>query len=111
MALRVEAQNSTALRMARFLECHPKVEWVHYPGLNSSRWYQVAHVQMAGYGGVVTFEMKSDLHGTMSLGGCESLSVEEKSKKWIKDNLVRFSIGIEKFKDLRDDILQALEKI
>lgn len=86
MALRVEAENSTALRMARLLERHPKIERVHYPGLNSSRWHEVAQVQMAGYGGVVTFEMKSDLHGTMrfidaleipfvatSLGGCESL--------------------------------------
>ncbi|CAL4933276.1 unnamed protein product [Urochloa decumbens] len=136
MALRVETQNSTALRMARLLECHPKIEMVHYPGMNSSPWHQVARVQMAGYGGVISFETKSDLCGTMrfidaleipfiatSLGGCESLvqqpavmsfwgqTDEEKSRNGIKDNLVRFSFGIEKFEDLRDDILQALEKI
>ncbi|CAM0147968.1 unnamed protein product [Urochloa decumbens] len=136
MALRVETQNSTALRMARLLECHPKIVLVHYPGMNSSPWHQVARVQMDGYGGVISFETKSDLCGTMrfvdaleipfiatSLGGCESLvqqpavmsfwgqTDEEKSRNGIKDNLVRFSFGIEKFEDLRDDILQALEKI
>ncbi|CAN6288273.1 unnamed protein product [Urochloa humidicola] len=136
MALRVEAHNRTALQMAQLLECHPKIEKVHYPGLESSPWHQVAKSQMTGYGGVVSFEVKSDLCGTMrfvdaleipliatSLGGCESLvqqpavmsfwgkSDEEKAKNGIKDNFVRFSFGIEKFEDLRDDILQALEKI
>ncbi|TVU30966.1 hypothetical protein EJB05_22625, partial [Eragrostis curvula] len=136
MALRVEAQNRTSLLMARMLERHPMIERVHYPGLESSPWHHVAKSQMTGYGGVVSFEVKSDLHGTMrfidalevpfiatSLGGCESLvqqpavmsfwgqSDEEKAKNGIKDNLVRFSFGIEKFEDLRDDILQALEKI
>lgn len=136
MALRVEAHNSTALRMARVLERHPKVERVHYPGLESSPWHEVATSQMSGYGGVVSFELKADLEGTMSfvdaleipfiatsLGGCESLvqqpavmsfwghSQEEKAKNGIKDNMVRFSFGIEKFEDLRDDILQALDRI
>nr|CAB3499715.1 unnamed protein product [Digitaria exilis] len=136
MALRVEAHNRTSLEMARLLECHPKIERVHYPGLESNPWHQVAKRQMTGYGGVVSFEVKSDLRGTMmfvdaleipliatSLGGCESLVQqpavmsfwgkcdEEKAQNGIKDNLVRFSFGIEKFEDLRDDILQALENI
>lgn len=136
MALRVEAHNRTALLMAQLLECHPKVERVHYPGLESNPWHQVAEKQMSAYGGVVSFELKSDLRGTMmfvdaleipfiatSLGGCESLvqqptvmsfwghSDHEKTKNGIKDNLVRLGFGIEKFEDLRDDILQALEKI
>uniref|UniRef100_A0A0E0BA60 plant cystathionine gamma-synthase n=1 Tax=Oryza glumipatula TaxID=40148 RepID=A0A0E0BA60_9ORYZ len=136
IALRVEAQNRTALRMARLLEKHPKIERVYYPGLESSPWHGVATRQMAGAGGVVSFEVASDLRGVMrfvdalelpliatSLGGCESLvqqpavmsywgkSEEEKAKNGIKDNFVRFSFGIEKFEDLRDDILQALEKI
>jgi len=136
MALRVEAHNRTALQMARLLECHPKIERVHYPGLEGNQWHQVAKSQMTGYGGVVSFEVKSDLCSTMrfvdaleipliatSLGGCESLvqqpavmsfwgkSDEEKAKNGINDNLVRFSFGIEKFEDLRDDVLQALEKI
>ncbi|CAN6318564.1 unnamed protein product [Urochloa humidicola] len=135
MALRIEAQNSTALHMARLLEHHPKIDRVHHPGLDSSPWHQVARSQMAGYGGLVSFEIKSNLHGTMrfidaleipfiatSLGGCESLvqqpaimsfwgQTTDDEKNGIKDNLVRFSFGIEKFEDLRDDILQALEKI
>uniref|UniRef100_A0A0E0M7E4 plant cystathionine gamma-synthase n=1 Tax=Oryza punctata TaxID=4537 RepID=A0A0E0M7E4_ORYPU len=136
MALRVEAQNRTALRMARLLEKHPKIERVYYPGLESSPWHGVARRQMAGAGGVVSLEVASDMRGVMrfvdalelpliatSLGGCESLvqqpavmsywgkSDEEKAKNGIKDNFVRFSFGIEKFEDLRDDILQALEKI
>uniref|UniRef100_A0ACD5UE86 Uncharacterized protein n=1 Tax=Avena sativa TaxID=4498 RepID=A0ACD5UE86_AVESA len=136
MALRVETQNRTSLRMARLLENHPKIEHVYYPGLKSSLWHHVAKSQMTGFGGVVSFEVASDLHGVMrfidaleipfiatSLGGCESLvqqpavmsfwgqSDEEKAKNGIKDNLVRFSFGIEKFEDLRDDILQALDKI
>ncbi|CAN6305275.1 unnamed protein product [Urochloa humidicola] len=91
---------------------------------------------MAGYGGVVSFAIKSNLLGTMrfidaldipviatSLGGCESLvqqpaimsfwgqTTTDNEKNGIDDNLVRFSFGIEKFGDLRDDILQALDKI
>ncbi|XP_047069736.1 probable cystathionine gamma-synthase 2 [Lolium rigidum] len=136
MALRVETQNRTSLRMARLLENHPKIEHVYYPGLKSSPWHHIAESQMTGFGGVVSFEVASDLQGVMrfidaleipfiatSLGGCESLvqqpavmsfwgqSDEEKAKNGIKDNLVRFSFGIEKFEDLRDDILQALEKM
>uniref|UniRef100_J3N2F8 plant cystathionine gamma-synthase n=1 Tax=Oryza brachyantha TaxID=4533 RepID=J3N2F8_ORYBR len=135
MALRVEAQNRTALRMARLLENHPKIERVHYPGLESSPWHGVGRKQMAGGGGVISFEVASDMDGATrfvdalelpliatSLGGCESLvqqpavmsywgKSDEKTKNGIKDNLVRFSFGIEKYEDLRDDILQALEKI
>uniref|UniRef100_A0A0E0HN94 Aminotransferase class V domain-containing protein n=1 Tax=Oryza nivara TaxID=4536 RepID=A0A0E0HN94_ORYNI len=133
MALRVEAQNRTALRVARLLESHPKVERVNYPWLESSPWHGVARRQMTGAGGVISFEVASDMRGAMrfvdalelpfiatSLGGCESLvqqpaimgkSDAEKAENGIKDNLVRFSFGIEKFEDLKDDILQALEKI
>jgi cystathionine gamma-synthase len=86
LALRVETQNRTSLRMARLLENHPKIEHVYYPGLKSSPWHHIAESQMTGFGGVVSFEVASDLHGVMrfidaleipfiatSLGGCESL--------------------------------------
>ncbi|TVU30701.1 hypothetical protein EJB05_22335, partial [Eragrostis curvula] len=136
MALRVEAQNYTALRIACLLECHPKIERVHYPGLKSCPWHHIAEIQMAGCGGVLSFEVASDLYGTMrfidalkipfiatSFGGCESLvqqpavmsfwgqSEDRMAKMGIKNNLVRFSVGIEKFEDIRDDILQALDKV
>ncbi|KAK3153646.1 hypothetical protein QOZ80_2BG0178950 [Eleusine coracana subsp. coracana] len=136
MALRVEASNRTALLMAHLLEAHPKIDRVHYPGLESSPWHHLAKTHMAGYGGVVSFEVKADLHGTMrfidaleipfiatSLGGCESLvqqpagmsfwghTDEDKANNGISNNIVRFSFGIEKFEDLRDDILQALDRI
>uniref|UniRef100_A0A453AEU1 plant cystathionine gamma-synthase n=1 Tax=Aegilops tauschii subsp. strangulata TaxID=200361 RepID=A0A453AEU1_AEGTS len=136
MALRVDTQNRTALRMARLLENHPMIERVYYPGLTTSPWHHIAKSQMTGSGGIISFEVASDLHGVMrfidaleipfiamSLGGCESLvqqpavmsfwgqSGEEKANNGIKDNLVRFSFGIEKFEDLKDDVLQALKKI
>ncbi|GJM84459.1 hypothetical protein PR202_ga00129 [Eleusine coracana subsp. coracana] len=136
IALRVEASNCTALLMARLLEALPKIGRVHYPGLESSPWHNVANTQLAGYGGVFSFEVKADLHGTMmfidaleipfiarSLGGCESLVQQpavmsfsghtdaEKANNGIRDNFVRFSFGIENFEDLRDDILQTLDRI
>uniref|UniRef100_A0ACD5UUI1 Uncharacterized protein n=1 Tax=Avena sativa TaxID=4498 RepID=A0ACD5UUI1_AVESA len=86
MALRVETQNLTSLRMARLLENHPKIEHVYYPGLKSSPWHHIVESQMTAFGGIVSFEVASDLHGVMrfidaleipfiatSLGGCESL--------------------------------------
>lgn len=134
--LRVRQQNSTALRMAQILESHPKVSRVHYPGLSSHSEYHIAIRQMSGFGGVVSFEVAGDLFTTAkfidalkipyiapSFGGCESivdqptimsywdLSPAERAKFGIKDNLVRFSFGIEDFEDLKSDILQALEVI
>ncbi|KAJ6734749.1 CYSTATHIONINE GAMMA-SYNTHASE 1 CHLOROPLASTIC-LIKE [Salix purpurea] len=134
--LRVQQQNSTALRMAKILEEHPKVRCVYYPGLPSHREHHIAKKQMTGFGGVVSFEVDGDLFTTIkfvdalkipyiapSFGGCESivdqpaimsywdLSRSEREKYGIKDNLVRFSFGVEDFEDLKADILQALETI
>ncbi|XP_072977419.1 cystathionine gamma-synthase 1, chloroplastic [Typha angustifolia] len=134
--LRVQYQNSTALRMAQFLEEHPKIIRVHYPGLPSHPEHHIAKRQMTGFGGVVSFEVDGDLRSTMkfidslkipylapSFGGCESivdqpaimsywdLVASERAKYGIKDNLVRFSFGVEDFEDLKADIVQALEKI
>ncbi|MQL83860.1 hypothetical protein Taro_016363 [Colocasia esculenta] len=132
--LRVQQQNTTALRMARFLEEHPKILRVYYPGLPSHPEHHIAKQQMTGFGGVVSFEVDGDLHDTIrfidnlkipylapSFGGCESivdqpaimsywdLCQEERVKYGIKDNLIRFSFGVEDFEDLKADILQALE--
>ncbi|KAK7340568.1 hypothetical protein VNO77_21275 [Canavalia gladiata] len=134
--LRVQQQNSTALRMAELLEAHPKVKRVYYPGLPSHPEHELAKRQMTGFGGVVSFEVDGDLETTIkfvdslkvpyiaaSFGGCESivdqpailsywdLPQSERAKYKIHDNLVRFSFGVEDFEDLKADILQALEAI
>ncbi|KAA3459297.1 cystathionine gamma-synthase 1, chloroplastic-like [Gossypium australe] len=134
--LRVQQQNSTALRMAEVLEAHPRVRRVYYPGLPSHPEHEIAKQQMTGFGGVVSFEVDGDLMTTIkfvdalkipyiapSFGGCESivdqpaimsywdLSQAERRKYGIEDNLVRFSFGVEDFEDLKADVLQALETI
>ncbi|XP_059450264.1 cystathionine gamma-synthase 1, chloroplastic [Corylus avellana] len=134
--LRVQQQNSTGLRMAKVLEAHPKVKRVYYPGLPSHPEYELAKRQMTGFGGVVSFEVDGDLDTTIkfidalripyiapSFGGCESivdqpaimsywdLPQPERLKYGIRDNLVRFSFGVEDFEDLKADVLQALEYI
>ncbi|MBA0577090.1 hypothetical protein Golob_024547 [Gossypium lobatum] len=84
--LRVQQQNSTALRMAKVLEAHPRVRRVYYPGLPSHPEHEIAKQQMTGFGGVVSFEVDGDLTTTIkfvdalkipyiapSFGGCESI--------------------------------------
>lgn len=135
-ALRMERQNANAQALAEFLENHPKVERVHYPGLASHPHHEIAVKQMTGFGGVVSFEIKGGLaEGTRlvdaveipyiapSLGGVESLieqpslmsfydlSSEERLEVGIKDNLIRYSVGIEESDDLIADIEAALEKV
>ncbi|KAL5722913.1 cystathionine gamma-synthase [Ranunculus cassubicifolius] len=136
LPLRLNQQNSTALEMAKILEAHPKITRVHYPGLPSHPDHDIATRQMTGFGGVVSFEVDGDLHTTIkfidalkipyiapSFGGCESivdqpaimsywdLSQDGRAMFGIKDNLVRFSFGIEDTEDLKADILQALATI
>ncbi|KAF5791435.1 putative cystathionine gamma-synthase [Helianthus annuus] len=136
LKLRIQQQNSTAQRMAEVLEAHPKVKHVYYPGLKSHPEHELAKKQMTGFGGVVSFEVDGDITTTIkfvdslkipyiapSFGGCESivdqpaimsywdLSQPEREKYGIKDNLVRFSFGVEDYEDLEADVLQALEAI
>ena len=112
---------------------HPKVEKVYYPGLPTSPGYSVAKKQMDGFGGMISFEIKSGYKAVEkfvakikvfilaeSLGGVESLvcyppkmthgslSREERLKRGIKDNLIRLSVGIENKLDLKEDLEQAL---
>ncbi|MBE9536858.1 MAG: aminotransferase class I/II-fold pyridoxal phosphate-dependent enzyme [Proteobacteria bacterium] len=135
-ALRMERQNATAQAVAEFLESHPKVTKVHYPGLKSHPHHDIAVEQMKGFGGVVSFEVDGGLDAgsrlvdavripfiAPSLGGVESLieqpslmsfyelSTEERLAVGIKDNLVRFAVGIEDVSDIIDDLKQALEKV
>lgn len=133
LALRVRQQNASAMAIAEFLESHPRVRRVWYPGLPSHPDHLVARQQMKGYGGVVSFEVDGDLDDTSrlidavripiiapSLGGVESLieqpalmsysdfDTEERLALGIKDNLVRLSVGIEDTADLIEDLAQAL---
>jgi cystathionine gamma-synthase len=133
LGLRVRQQNETALAVARYLEAHPRIERVWYPGLASHPDHEVARRQMAGFGGVVSFEVKGALDDASrfidrmeipyiapSLGGVDSLieqpalmsffekTTEERLELGIKDNLVRFAIGVEDAADIIADLDQAL---
>lgn len=136
LGVRVQQQNQTASAVARFLESHLRIERVWYPGLPSHPDYSVATEQMSGFGGVVSFEVAGDLKTTSkfidhlkipyiapSLGGVESLieqpalmsyyekTTEERLELGIKDNLVRFAIGIEDTNDILNDLDQALASL
>ncbi len=136
LGVRVDQQNRTALAVARFLESHLHIERVWYPGLPSHPEYRIAAAQMTGFGGVVSFEVAGDLKATSkfidrlkipyiapSLGGVESLieqpalmsyyekTTEERLALGIKDNLVRFAIGIEDTDDILNDLDQALSVV
>jgi cystathionine gamma-synthase len=133
--LRVQRQNETALRVAEFLENHPRVRRVYYPFLKSHPHYNVAKEQMTGGGGVVTFEVKGNL-GTAkrfldalklcyigpSLGGVETLithpalvSYYDYTRKQrydlgITDTLFRLAVGIEDVEDIIADLERGLKQ-
>jgi cystathionine gamma-synthase len=132
--LRVRRHNENGERVAQFLEGHPAVRRVYYPGLPSHPDYEIAHRQMAGFGGVVSFEIEGDVERTSrfidlvrlpyigpTLGGAESIIEQpamlfsldraERQAAGIKDNLVRYALGIEDADDLIADLDQALAKI
>lgn len=129
--LRVRRQNENGLRVAQFLEKQPGVERVWYPGLASHPDHEVACHQMTGFGGVVSFELKGDFEQTgrfvdslqlpfigPTLGGVESIISQpatlysldpfERKLAGMKDNLLRYSLGIEDADDLVTDLQQAL---
>ena len=136
LALRVAQQNNSAQRIAEFLEQHPKIERVHYPGLPSHPEHEIARRQMRGFGAVVSFEVRGDLATASrlvdacrlpriapTLGGVESLieqpalmsfhglTTEERLQVGIKDTLVRYAVGIEDADDLIADLEQALDQM
>lgn len=133
--LRVERQNETALKVAQFLENHPRVIKVYYPFLKSHPHYKVAKKQMAGGGGVVSFDIKGNLRTAKlfldalelcyigpSLGGVETLithpalvSYYDYKRKnrydlGITDTLFRLAVGIEDVEDIIADLEQALSQ-
>ncbi len=133
--LRMQRHNENGQRIAEFLESHPRVERVYYPGLKSHPSHQIAASQMRGFGGLITFTIKdADWRETSrvvdaakipriapSLGGVESLieqplvmsyyhcSPEDRESFGIYDNMIRMSCGIENPEDLIADLAQALE--
>ena len=134
LALRVERQNLNGMAVAQFLEGHPRVRKVWYPGLASHRDHDLAAKTMKGGSGVVSFEIDGDAADAYaflnqlqipvigpSLGGVESiisplaimgyadLPPEERLKLGIRDELIRFCIGIEDADDLIADLRQALD--
>jgi cystathionine gamma-synthase len=136
LGLRLERQNQNGQAIAEFLEAHPQIEQVWYPGLPSHPDHAIAARQMKGFGGVVSFTVKGDLHAASrfidavripiiaaSLGGVESLieqpalmsfyelSTEERLAVGIRDNLVRLALGIEDTEDLIADLGQALARV
>ena len=136
LGLRVRQHNETALRVARFLEGHEKVAKVHYPFLESHPQHELAKRQMAGGGGVLSFEVEGGLEGAKrfsnavsvvrvapSLGGVESLlsipcltshamlTPEERAEVGIADGLVRLALGTEDVSDLLADLEEALRAV
>jgi cystathionine gamma-lyase len=131
--LRMERHAQNAMEIARYLEAHPKVEKVIYPGLESHPQHALARQQMTGFGGMITFFIKGGLSEARtflervelftlaeSLGGVESLiehpaimthaSIPAETRKslGIHDNLIRISCGVEDLADLKADLQQAL---
>lgn len=137
LALRMERHCENALELAGWLEAHPKIARVHYPGLASHPQHALAQRQMPrGYGGMIAVELKSDAEGARrflestevfalaeSLGGVESLvgypavmshaSVPpaERARLGITDQLCRLSVGVEHVDDLRADLTAALARV
>jgi cystathionine gamma-synthase len=123
---RVRAQSENAMRVARFLQAHPAVEKVHYPGLAEHPGHAIAAHQMSAFGGMLSFQVRGGREEAMtavarcklfiratSLGGAHSLvehraSVEGPDSK-TPQNLIRVSIGLEHFDDLAADLAQALD--
>jgi len=136
LALRVEKQNQNGMAIAKFLEKHPKIKRVYYPGLPSHPQHKLAASQMQGFGGMITLEVGGGLKGATkvidsfklilnasSLGGVQSLaslpvltshygfSKEDLKKADVSTGMVRLSCGIEDTPDLISDLKQALNKL
>ena len=133
LALRLAKAQENAMELATWLETHPSVEWISYPGLASHPQHELMKRQMAGPGAMISFGVKGGLPAArdtinalqlikraVSLGGVESLIEhpasmthsgvprEEREAAGIRDDLVRLSVGCEAWEDLADDLDQAL---
>ncbi len=136
LALRMRQHAENAQAVAEFLEAHPEVDRVYYPGLASHPQHELAMRQMSGYGGMVSFVLKGPQSRALdfanrlkyfslaeSLGGVESLIChparmthgsipkEDRERRGVTDGLLRLSVGIEDVEDLLDDLRQALAAV
>jgi len=136
LSIRMERAEENAMKVAQYLEAHPKVEWILYPGLKSHPQHELAKKQMSGFSSMISFGLKGGLDAgrivmdnvhlaklAVSLGGVESLiqhpasmthasmSKEAREQASITDGLVRFSVGIENVEDIIEDLNQAMAKI
>lgn len=134
-SIRMDTHNRSGLSVSRFLESHPAVKRVYYPGLASHPHHAIAKEQMAGFGGVVTFDIKGGLSSAKkfldslqlcfiapSLGGVETLITHPASVSYydltrkdryalgITDTLIRLAVGCEDIEDIIADIDQALSR-
>ncbi len=131
LSIRMDRHCENAMAVARYLEKHPKVERVYYPGLESSPFFQLARKQMKNFGGIISFEIKGGIEAgrkvmdnikiftlAVSLGCVDSLiqhpasmthacvPKDKREKGGVTDGLIRVSVGIED----RDDLIQALDE-
>jgi len=135
LPIRMERHNTNAMALAQYLESHPKVASVIYPGLSSHPQHELACIQMRGFGGLLAFKMGSlERARTLlnnvrlmalaeSLGGVETLishpatmthaavPAERRLQIGITDDMIRMSVGIEDLDDLQEDIAQALDRV
>ncbi len=133
LALRVRQHNENAATLAQFLQKHPAVAAVYYPGLPGHVGYEIASRQMRGFGGMLSIELRNSeklddvmagfriIMPALSLGGVESLvcipsrtshrkmSPEERHRAGISDGLMRISVGVEDIDDLKEDFTRGLE--
>jgi methionine-gamma-lyase len=136
LSIRMEKAQENAMKVAEYLEKHPKVEWILYPGLKSHPQHELAKKQMSGFSSMISFGLKGSLAAgrilmdnmhlallAVSLGGVETLiqhpasmthagmSKEAREAADITDGLVRLSVGIETVEDIIHDLDQALAKV
>jgi O-succinylhomoserine sulfhydrylase len=133
LSLRMKAHCENALKLAEWLSAHPKVKAVHYPGLKTHPQHELALKQQSGFGGIVSFEVKGEqadswhvidstkmISITANLGDTKStithpastthgrLSEEQREITGISNTLLRVSVGLEAFEDIRDDLVRGL---
>jgi len=136
LSIRMEKAEKNAMKVAEYLENHPKVDWILYPGLKSHPQHELAKKQMSGFSSMISFGLNGGLDAgrilmdnvhlallAVSLGGVESLiqhpasmthagmTKEAREAADITDGLVRFSVGIENVEDIIEDLDQALAKV